>query len=97
MPTLFVGNLPYSTTDEDIAFAFSSYGCSEAKVGTDIETVSMAMHDTEFQGRRLIVREDRTKESARARQATKRLGPRPKCPRQTTEHGSRLRQAGGKP
>jgi len=76
MATLFVGNLPFQTTDEELAFAFSAFGCSSAAmqrhedsgrskgwalvvVGTDAQTAINAMHDTEFQERKLLVREDR--------------------------------------
>ena len=76
MATLFVGNLPFTATDEDINFLFSSFGCTEAKmqfhddtgrakgwalvsVSSDSANVIAQMHDTEFQGRNLVVREDR--------------------------------------
>ena len=77
MVTLFVGNLPYSAADVDIALHFSAYDVVSAAMqhhddtgrskgfalvtvnNTDAANVSAQMHDTEFQGRKLIVREDR--------------------------------------
>lgn len=39
MKNLYVGNLPYSTTDEDLRVAFSDYGTvSRAQVVSDRET-----------------------------------------------------------
>ena len=76
MATLFVGNVPFTASDEELAFAFSSCGCTSAvmqrhedsgrpkgwalvTVSTDAQSAIMQMHDTEFQGRKLLVREDR--------------------------------------
>merc|ERR1719272_180866 len=76
MTTLFVGNLPFQATDEDIAFAFQSFGCTSAEmqkhddsgrskgwalvtVTADAASAIAGTLDSDFQGRKLLVREDR--------------------------------------
>ena len=76
MATLFVGNVPFSASDEDLAAAFAQVGCTSAvmqrhedsgrpkgwalvTVSFDAQSAILAMHDTEFEGRKLLVREDR--------------------------------------
>mmetsp|Transcript_17879 Transcript_17879/g.33253 ORF Transcript_17879/g.33253 Transcript_17879/m.33253 type:complete len:187 (-) Transcript_17879:203-763(-) len=75
MTTLFVGNLPFDAKDEDISGLFAPYDCTSAAMqyyddskrskGFALVTVNDGpgaisnLHDTEFQGRKMIVREDR--------------------------------------
>jgi RNA recognition motif-containing protein len=77
---LYVGNLPFGTTNADLEQLFGQYGqVAKAQVITDRETgrsrgfafVEMsdgaeaaiqALHDTEFQGRRLTVNEAKPRE-----------------------------------
>eukprot|EP01052_Picozoa_sp_SAG31_P036687 SAG31_NODE_4617_length_3092_cov_3.405947_3_plen_77_part_00 len=74
MSSLFVSNVPWSTTNEALVAAFAPYGAMSAEVqvlasgrskGWALVTISgdpaaciAAMHDTEFEGRQLIVRAD---------------------------------------
>mmetsp|Transcript_110407 Transcript_110407/g.321451 ORF Transcript_110407/g.321451 Transcript_110407/m.321451 type:complete len:204 (-) Transcript_110407:137-748(-) len=100
--TLFVGNLPFNTSDDDIALAFAAYGCTSAKmqyhedsgrskgwalvtVSTDLATVAEQMNDTDFQGRNLLVREDRGKVKKEPRE--------PRAPRQQGEKPARKPRA----
>jgi len=77
---LYVGNLPFQTTNADLEQLFGQYGqVTKAQVITDRETgrsrgfafVEMgdgaeaaiqALHDTEYQGRRLTVNEAKPRE-----------------------------------
>ena len=77
---LYVGNLPFQTTNADLEQLFGQYGqVSKAQVITDRETgrsrgfafVEMsdgaeaaiqALHDTEYQGRRMTVNEAKPRE-----------------------------------
>ena len=77
---LYVGNLPFQTTNADLEQLFGQYGqVAKAQIITDRETgrsrgfafVEMsdgaeaaiqALHDTEYQGRRLTVNEARPRE-----------------------------------
>mmetsp|Transcript_10320 Transcript_10320/g.11779 ORF Transcript_10320/g.11779 Transcript_10320/m.11779 type:complete len:178 (+) Transcript_10320:75-608(+) len=72
---LYVGNLPWDAKDADLTTLFSSYECSSAEMqryrdsdrSKGFALVSVAdgtkaiadLHDKEFQGRKIIVREDR--------------------------------------
>ena len=77
---LYVGNLPFQTTNADLEQLFGQYGqVAKAQIITDRETgrsrgfafVEMsdgaeaaiqALHDTEYQGRRLTVNEAKPRE-----------------------------------
>mmetsp|Transcript_32973 Transcript_32973/g.49804 ORF Transcript_32973/g.49804 Transcript_32973/m.49804 type:complete len:179 (+) Transcript_32973:113-649(+) len=75
MTSLYVGNLPWDAKDDELKTLFEKYGCtvaamqrykdSERSKGFAIVTVGDAtkaiadLHDSEFQGRTIIVREDR--------------------------------------
>ena len=74
MSTLYVGNLPFDTKDEDLKTAFDKYECTSAEMqrrhdgrskGFALVVVGKAddaiagLHDTEFQGRKMIVRADK--------------------------------------
>jgi RNA recognition motif-containing protein len=71
--TLYVGNLPYSTTEEELLVHFQGYNATAARivegrgfafVDIDADKLDKAvedMHDSELGGRRLTVNEARPK------------------------------------
>ncbi len=79
---IYVGNLPYSTTDQELQDLFATHGTVQsANVVTDrysgrsrgfgfvemgsaeeAEQAITALHDSDFQGRNLVVNEARPKE-----------------------------------
>jgi len=71
--TLYVGNLPYSTTEEELLQHFQGYNATAARivegrgfafVDIDADKLEQAvedMHDSELGGRRLTVNEARPK------------------------------------
>jgi RNA recognition motif-containing protein len=73
MTQLFVGNLPWEVTDDDLKELFGKYGCTSAKVqarydgrskGYALVSVSSPddaisnLHDSDFKGRKLLVKAD---------------------------------------
>ena len=75
MATLYVGNLPYSVTEAQLADHFKAYGASNVRIiegrgfgFVDIENDKLTeavteKNEVEFQGRRLTVNEARPKEN----------------------------------
>jgi cold-inducible RNA-binding protein len=73
--TLFVGNLPYSATEEDLIQAFAEYGANNARIiegrgfgfiDIDADKLEAAVADknqTDFGGRTMNVNEARPRES----------------------------------
>lgn len=74
MTTLYVGNLPFDTKDEDLKVSFDPYDCSKAEmqrrhdgrskgfalvVVAKADEATAALHDSEFAGRKMIVRADK--------------------------------------
>jgi RNA recognition motif-containing protein len=69
--TLYVGNLPYSTSESSLTAAFSAFGASNARIiegrgfgfvdidGDQLEAAVSAMNGKEFEGRTLTVNEAR--------------------------------------
>ncbi len=82
---IYVGNLPYSTTDQELQDLFATHGIVQsANVVTDrysgrsrgfgfvemgsaeeAQQAITALHDSDFQGRNLVVNEARPKERNR--------------------------------
>ncbi len=82
---IYVGNLPYSTTDQELQDLFATHGTVQsANVVTDrysgrsrgfgfvemgtaeeAQQAITALHDSDFQGRNLVVNEARPKERNR--------------------------------
>ena len=72
--TLYVSNIPYSATDDDLVAQFAAYGGRNARViegrgfafvDVDAERLQEAIdekHDAEMDGRRLTVNEARPRE-----------------------------------
>ncbi|HRF59035.1 MAG TPA: hypothetical protein PLH94_03865 [Fimbriimonadaceae bacterium] len=74
MKSLYVGNLPYSTTADDLNQAFSKFGGTGARIvegrgfgfvdidGDQLDAAIAEMHDSMLGGRRLNVNEARPRE-----------------------------------
>ncbi len=71
--TLYVGNLPYSVTESKLAEHFSAYGATSARIvegrgfgfveidGDKLESAVAEKHDTDMDGRTIVVNEARPK------------------------------------
>jgi len=71
--TLYVGNLPYSSTEEELATYFAAYGGTNARIlegrgfgfvdidADKLDTAIAEKHESELGGRRLTVNEARPK------------------------------------
>ena len=73
--TLYVGNIPYSASEEDLFSHFSAYNPSQARIvegrgfafvdvdGDRVQEAIDSMHQSELGGRRITVNEARPKGS----------------------------------